>query len=652
MSGRILLVALILFIGLLAIVGRVVQLTVIEGEALAALAAGQHRKRVIETPPRGTIVDRNSRRLAFSLGAESLFVHPSKVSTSVSGMSEVLAESLGLPAYQITAAINSSAPFVWLKRGVSRDTAAHIKGLQFPGIGSIPTQRRVYPHGNLAASVLGFVNVDAKGIGGLEVSYDRYLLGKARGALGERDARGRMILADGGPTAPEIFKVKLALDAKIQYIAERELRRAVSDTGARAGSVTIIDPKTFGILALAQMPSFDPHFPGRYPAGTHRNRVVSDCYEPGSTVKALLVAAALDTGEFGETDPIFCEHGAYRIGRHTIHDVHPHGDLTVHGVLTRSSNIGAVKIGAQLGTAVYHRYLQTFGFGGKTGVDLPGEIAGILPSAQKWSTIRLATASFGQGIAVTPLQLISAYGALANGGTLMRPHLVTEVSNEAGKVIFKQEPTVIRQVIEPATAARVRNLLAAVVEPGGTGWRAQVAGFRVAGKTGTSQKIDPGGGYSAKGRIASFIGMVPADRPRIVVLVVIDEPKTSVYGGTVAAPVFQAVARDSLIHLGVPSNLNVGSDVELVRNAVSGPMSVEKAKVPSLPDTTTSAGATEQRLIEDDFLGLSLRAAMRKAYTNGLKITVSGSGYVTRQIARMDSDSGGRVYELILENGL
>ena len=652
MSGRILIVAVILFVGLLAIIGRVVQLTVVEGEALAALAAGQHRKRVIVTPPRGTIVDRNSRRLAFSLGAESLFVHPSKVSTSASGMTGVLADSLDLPSDKINAAINSSAPFVWLKRGVSRETAEHIIGLQFPGIGSRPSQRRVYPHGNLAASVLGFVDIDAKGIGGLEVSYDRYLRGKARGALGERDARGRMILADGGPIAPDIFKVKLSLDAKIQYIAERELRRAVIDTGARAGSVTIIDPKTFGILALAQMPGFDPHFPGKYPTGARRNRVVSDCYEPGSTVKALLVAAALDTGEFGEADPIFCEHGAYRIGRHTIHDVHPHGDLTVHGILTRSSNIGAVKIGEQLGTTVYHKYLQTFGFGGKTGVDLPGEIAGILPSSQKWSTIRLATASFGQGIAVTPLQLISAYGALANGGTLMRPHLVTEVSSGSGKVIFKQEPTVVRQVIEPATAARVRNMLAAVVDAGGTGWRAQVAGFRVAGKTGTSQKVDPRGGYSAKGRIASFVGMVPAERPRIVVLVVIDEPKTSVYGGTVAAPVFRAVARDSLIHLGVPSDLNVGSDLELVRNAAPGRISVQTGKVASLRDTSMGEGVKANKLAEDDFLGLSLRAAMRKAYTKGLEITFSGSGYVTSQIARTDSDSGERVYELILENGL
>jgi len=324
----------------------------------------------------------------------------------------------------------------------------------------------------------------------------------------------------------------------------------------------------------------------------------------------------------------------------------------VHSILTRSSNIGAVKIGEQLGTAVYHKYLRTFGFGGKTGVDLPGEIAGILPSSQKWSTIRLATASFGQGIAVTPLQLISAYGALANGGTLMRPHLVTEVSSGSGKVIFKQEPTVVRQVIEPATAARVRNMLAAVVDEGGTGWRAQVAGFRVAGKTGTSQKVDPRGGYSAKGRIASFVGMVPAERPRIVILVVIDEPKTSVYGGTVAAPVFRAVARDSLIHLGVPSDLNVGSDLELVRNAAPGLISVETGKVASMPDISVGDGVKANKLVEDDFLGLSLRAATRKAHTEGLEITFSGSGYVTSQIARTDSGSGDRVYELILENGL
>ncbi len=650
MSRRIGLVAGMLGLGLLLIVVRLVHLTVVQRDTLAQRAAGQYRHRETVTPQRGAIVDRNGRRLAFSVGAESLYVHPAKLPADVDNMIPVLAHYLSLPAQQVDAVFHSSKPFVWLKRGVFPQEASQIKALNVSGLDSKSTQRRVYPYRTLAASLLGFVNVDAQGLEGIEKTYDRYLLGPVSHTLGERDGRQRAILIRGGAQPPETFRVRLTLDTTLQYVAERELERAVRHSRAAAGSVIILDPRTFAILALAQVPTFDPNTPGDFPPAARRNRVISDYYEPGSTLKALLVAAALDAKQVNETDPIFCEHGAYRVGGHTIHDVHPYGELSVDGVLTKSSNIGAAKIGERLGKERYYDYLWAFGLGQKTSVDLPGEISGDLPSFQAWSRIKLVTASFGQGVAVTPLQLACAYAALANEGMLMRPYVVSEIVSSTGEVVHANGPTPIRQVIQSETAQRIRALLEHVVAPGGTGRRAHIQGFRVAGKTGTSQKHDPRGGYSETGRIASFIGMVPAEQPRLVILAVIDEPKTATYGGVVAAPVFQAIARQSLAYLGVAGSTGEGTDIQW---AGSPQLSTAKLSTESAfsPEAYSAAGddSLVGRSEADDFIGLSLRAAMRKAATNGLQIVARGSGYVTAQRIRNKAQTGEAVYELRLE---
>jgi len=649
MSRRIGLVAGMLGLGLLLIVARLIHLTVVQGETLAQRAAGQYRHRETVAPQRGAIVDRNGRRLAFSVGAESLYVHPAKLPADVDDMIPVLARHLSLPAQQVDTILHSSKPFVWLKRGVFPQEASRIKTLRVSGLDSKSTQRRVYPYWTLAASLLGFVNVDAQGLEGIEKAYNRYLLGPASHTLGERDGRQRAILIRGGSQQPETFRVRLTLDTTLQYVAERELERAVRQSRAAAGSVIILDPQTFAILALAQVPTFDPNTPGDFPPDARRNRVISDYYEPGSTLKALLVAAALDAKQVSEADPIFCEHGAYRVGGHTIHDVHPYGELSVDGVLTKSSNIGAAKIGELLGKERYYNYLGAFGLGQKTGVDLPGEISGEILSLRAWSRIKLVTASFGQGVAVTPLQLACAYAALANDGMLMRPYVVSEIVSSTGEVVHANGPTPIRQVIQPETARRMRILLAHVVEPGGTGRRAHIQGFRVAGKTGTSQKHDPRGGYSETGRIASFIGLVPADQPRLVILAVIDEPKTATYGGTVAAPVFQAIARQSLAYLGVAGSTGEGTDIQW---AGSPHFSTAKLSAePAFSPEAYSAGGDDALADRpaDDFIGLSLRAAMRKASASGLRVVAHGSGYVTDQRVRNKAQTGEAVYELRLE---
>ena len=459
-------------------------------------------------------------------------------------MARQLTATLDVSPRRMHAALRSPAPFVWLKRRVPPDVAQRVKALALPGVGSVPTQRRVYPHADLAAALLGFVDVDANGLEGIEAVYNDDLLGHAARSLGERDARGRTIFVHGGPRQPETLEVRLALDARLQYIARHELERAVHDSGARAGTVVVLDPRTFAVLALAQLPGFDPNRPAESGAAARRNRGVSDCYEPGSTLKALVVAAALDAGQIVETDRFFCENGAYRVGRHTIHDVRPYGDLSVERILAKSSNIGALKIGERLGAARYRTYLQAFGLGQPTGIDLPGEIAGILP--ERWSRIKLATVSFGQGVAVTPLQLACAYGALANDGMLMRPYVVSEVVNAEGEVVRANRPTRCGRSCGRRPRGACAPCWSASSSRTQRDGAPRVPGFRVAGKTGTSQKIDPRGGYSETGRVASFVGMVPAEQPHLVILVIVDEPQGVTGGGAIAAPVFREIARRSL----------------------------------------------------------------------------------------------------------
>ncbi len=650
MSRRVGLVAGMLGVGLLLIVVRLVHLTVVQRDALAQRAAGQYRHHETVTPQRGAIVDRNGQRLAFSVGAESLYIHPAKLPADVHDVIPVLAQHLSLPVRQIDALLHSSKPFVWLKRGVLPQEASRIKALRLSGLGSKSTQRRVYPYRTLAASLLGFVNVDAHGLAGIEKVYDRYLLGSVSRTLGEHDGRQRAILIRGGGQQPETFRVRLTLDTTLQYVAERELGRAVQHSRAAAGSVVILDPQTFAILALAQVPTFDPNTPRYFPPEARRNRAITDSYEPGSTIKALLIAAALDAGKVSETDSIFCENGAYRVGRHTIRDVRPYGDLSVVRVLAKSSNIGAAKIGALLGKERYYDYLRAFGLGHKTSVGLPGEINGQLPRPQGWSRATLVTASYGYGLAVTPLQLACAYAALANEGRLMRPYVVSEIVSSTGEVVHTNGPTPLGQAIQPETARRIRAMLEHVVGPDGTASRARIDGFRVAGKTGTTEKIDPRGGYSETGRIASFVGMVPAEQPRLVILTVIDEPKTATYGGAVAAPVFQAIARQALVYLGVAGGAGESADIHWAGRPHFSTAGLSAASaVSAAASNAREEDASAAPAAADNFIGLSLRAAMRKASTNGLQVVTHGSGYVTDQRVLTKVQTGEAVYELRLE---
>jgi cell division protein FtsI (penicillin-binding protein 3) len=605
--------ASLLIAAVLAGVGaRLCQLALVDGDRLASMARRQHSETQQVTPLRGSILDRFGEPLAMSIDADSVFVRPSELPGD--GSAAAVARVLEIPASRWLKKVSTQAPFTWVKRQASPDELERLRELNVPGVGTLPEHRRFYPHGRMAAPVLGFAGIDSQGLEGIELAYDGYLRGASAERRVERDARGRRYFALGmendGPRHGS--NVVLTLDASIQYAAERELNARVAETRAKGGLVVVLDPRRGEVLALAQNPSFDPNRTGHVDADLLRNRVVSDSYEPGSTMKGLLAAAALERGAAKSTDRFFCENGSYAYGGHVIHDHHGAGWLTFPEIFQLSSNIGATKIGEKLGAKAYYQALRAFGIGSSTGIDLSGEQGGILRPLADWKPIDLATASFGQGVAVTPIQLAAAYGAIANGGILMRPYIVKRIVGDDGEVIVENQPTIVRRVVSEGTAREVTGILERVISAKGTAPLAAVPGLAIAGKTGTAQKVDAvRGGYS-RGRIASFVGYFPAEDPQVVMLVVIDEPRTTIWGGTAAAPVFRQVAIAAAERLGLHLN-----------PIVAEPASAAAKSDPAAPEDAVRAQA--------NFVGLSLREAVERARAEGLTIEIVGSGYVVAQ---------------------
>lgn len=616
--------------GLLVLLfGRAVDLAVLRGPAFARMAALQHTQRVALVPHRGPIADRNGQALALSVDARSIYVRPREFAGQEASV-PALAGALRVPLKTVRTRLQTHQPFVWLRRqALPRETEA-VDRLALRGLYTVSEGRRFYPLGNLAAHVLGFVGVDAQGLEGLERRLDDVIRGEPRYVEVDRDARGREILTRGLQPVPAGGpRVELTLDAGIQELAERELAAGVAAARAVGGAAIVLDPVTGEILALANAPGFNPNQPGAmYDRGWRdrvRNRAITDPYEPGSTFKVILAAAAIEERVVGPSEMFNCENGRYRIGRWTVHDAHRHGWLSFAEVMQYSSNIGVTKVGERLGRERYAGYLRAFGFGARTGIELPGETPGILRPAESWARIDLATHSFGQGVSVTPLQMAVAFGAIANGGQLMRPFIVRRITAPQGDVILDNTPVVVRRVVSERTARTVTDMLRRVVEEKrGTGTKARLDDFPVAGKTGTAQKVNPnGGGYSAK-RIGSFVGFVPADAPRAVILVLIDEPSTSSYGGVVAAPVFRAIASGVLERLGVhpPAPAVQPAEAPARRPAVAVAARSVRAASAALDDPTDATPS---------YLGLSLREALTRAQGDGWRVRVTGSGYVAEQ---------------------
>jgi len=552
-KGRLAMVSIFLTVLGLVLVGRLVQLQIIQHDRLAAQSDRQYLRTVEITSGRGNIYDRNRNQLATNIRVESVYADPISI-TDKDNTARILATALKLNQKAVLKKLKSDRHFVWIKRKSDMNAVEKLKQLDLAGVGFIGEAKR-----KLAASTLGFVGLDNQGLAGVEHFHQAILKGNPQRSVLEKDARGRFLWT--AAYAQEINKGKrdvvLTLDEVIQFIAERELKKQVQEYQAKSGLAIVMDPFTGAIYALASAPEFNPNNYSAYPKHFWRNDAVASAYEPGSIFKPIVAAATLEEGLAGPDDIFFCENGSFKIGRSHIGeaDNHQFGWLTLRNIIAKSSNIGAIKIAQKLGENRFFGYMQNFGFGNKLGVDLPGEATGSLQNLPQWSGLSLASMSFGHEVAVTPIQMVSAIAAIANGGTLVRPRMTQSILKN-GVIEKTFEPEVIKTVVSEKTSRQMINILKSVVKTG-TGAKAAIPGFEVAGKTGTAQKIDPATqSYSKSKYLASFIGFVPADAPRLVILVMIDEPKKSYWGGEVAAPVFQKIARKTLRYLHVPSSLD------------------------------------------------------------------------------------------------
>ena len=618
-------IAEILFLALFLVIGgRAIQLQVLQGDKLMRLGQRQHLKEWIVLPKRGALFDRSGEPLALSMESQSVYARPHRIHDP-DNLSQTLAKILNLSAVDVKEKITAAKPFVWVRRQVSSAEAEKIQTLNAEGIGMFYEPNRHYPQGQLAGHVIGFVGRDSEGLEGVELRYNDFIRGETGSSVAERDALGRRVLVEGveGLHIPPGSDIHLTLDTAIQHMAEKELEASISKYRAKAGVAIVVEPFTGEVLALANYPSFDPNTYSKHSAEQRRNRAVTDSFEPGSTFKTILAAAALEEGVVGKDDLFYCEMGKYSYAGRIIHDTHPHGWLPFSKILQVSSNIGFTKVAEKLKKDRFFAYIHKFGFGQTTGIDVPGEVPGLLRRPEKWAGIDLATHSFGQGISTTPMQLVMAYAAIANGGFLMRPYLMRRAVGPKGEVVSENQPQVVRRVISEKTATLLASMLRDVTNEGGTGMMANVDGFEVAGKTGTAQKADPvNGGYAAKKRVASFVGFVPANKPRLVALVLIDEPAVNVYGGVVAAPVFRNIAQGALRHLAVaPQKLAP------IPAASKQPESSMRHVVRISQTKMVDAGAEAA----PDFIGLSFREVLEKAQALNVKVRLQGNGYVVKQ---------------------
>lgn len=605
---------------------RAAQLTLIEGPRLRSLADRQHHQQVKLPPQRGEIVDRFGETLALTRESVDVYVRPAQLAAGTETLAAV-ARTLGLLPAVVEAKATSKAPFVWLDRQVPIDRWTTLAELGVEGIGGEPARLRHYPRGSLAGQVLGFVGIDGQGLEGVERQLDSVLRGEVDALDVERDARGRKMAVEGKwrPLPRVGARAELTIDAALQHFVEGELDRTLAEFRADSASAIVLEPSTGEVLAMANVPHFDPNQFASASPERWRNRIVTDSFEPGSTFKAILAAAALEAGVVRPQEPIYCERGSYAVGRRIVHDHHAYDVLSFTEVIERSSNIGCAKIAERLGKQRFAEAVARFGFGRPTGIDLPGEVAGLVRPVERWGRIHLVTTGFGQGVAVTPLQLARAFAAIANGGMLMRPYVVRRIVGEGGQVYRVGRPHAEGRVISVATARAVGRMLLGVLESG-TGTLAKVDGYEVAGKTGTAQKVEPGTGrYSKDAYISSFVGHAPADDPRLVILVMVDHPRKARYGGVVAAPAFRRIAEYGLQRLGVEPRMPPRE----ANPSVGGPQQI--AFRPSSLDVLRTIQPAEEIEGVPSFLGLSMREALVKAQRLGLDVKLDGSGYVVEQ---------------------
>ncbi|MDQ7843199.1 MAG: penicillin-binding transpeptidase domain-containing protein [Armatimonadota bacterium] len=539
---------------------RLVHLQVVRGAYLAGIAQRQQLATIALEPHRGRLLDRRGRPLAINVEATSIYAVPAAISDPGAFAARV-GPVLGLSTEELVRRLARGRYFVWLARKVRPEVVARMKALDLDEqIGYRVEDLRAYPNGALAAHVLGFVGIDNQGLAGVELRYDGLLRGRPGEAVAAHDGMGRILVETQRIVEAPVdgSDLLLTIDQVVQHIAERALEGAMSRTHARAGLVAAMDVRSGEILALALRPTFVPAAAGTAAPERWVNRAISEVYEPGSTFKVILAAAAVDSGAVRPTETFACP-GFLRVGDRIIRDAggRRHGAQTLGDVIKNSCNVGSAQVATRLGRVVFSRYVRAFGFGTPTRVDLPGEVGGLVPPLQGWAPPTLQTISFGQGISVTPVQLLAAVAALGNGGWLPRPHVVRAVRDPAGRLTAAADGRPARRVVRAETAAAVLAMMVKVVEEG-SGRLARIDGYQVAGKTGTAQKAAPRGGYDPDRYVASFVGIVPADAPRLAILAILDEPHGAYYGSEVAAPVFREVASQTLWYLRIPPRTGVG----------------------------------------------------------------------------------------------
>jgi cell division protein FtsI (penicillin-binding protein 3) len=648
---------------MLAIGARLVYLQVTLHDWLTDRAHKQQQDAIATGFERGQLVDREGRQLARSIETQSIFVAPDEINdVECAGWQLNLATGIDRSTLvkQITEAKNANRRFLWIARRLPIEQNEKIAALRFPGIYTRAEPKRFYPNGSLAAHVLGFVGIENVGLGGIEQSFNEKISGEEGKLFLETDRRGH---------AYESFEVQpkagqnivLTLDQMVQFRTEQALTSAVEQSHAKSGMAIALDPRNGEILALANAPTFDPNNVNGSKPETRTNQALQYIYEPGSTFKIVAYSAAIEKGLAKPDDKIDCQMGQITVAKRVIHDHHPFGVLTLTEALAKSSNVGAIKLGLRVGDSSMFDFIKLYGFGARTGVELPGETGGILNPLKRWQPSSIGSIAMGQEIGVTPLQVAAAFATIANGGIRIAPHLVREIRSGNG-VVSRPTPEQHR-VISESTANAMKGMLEGVTL-NGTATKAQLDGYTAAGKTGTAQKIDPKTKrYSATKYVASFVGFAPVSNPAIVIIVVIDEPAGSHHGGDVAAPVFRAIAEQILPHLNIAPDIEVKTRELIARNvepaADSSSRRAEKGseaetRKATLPEVARSgrdgeiiyAAATRNAIVMPDLRGRSVREVARTCAQLGLQIEARGEGRLWRQSPAPGAEvsSGSTVY--------
>lgn len=631
---------------LLTLAVKAGRLQLVLGEDLRSLAENQYLRRVQLAAPRGDITDRHGRPLAVSVPAWSVSARPALVEDKP-GAAQGLALALGVDAREIQKKLEGGKKFVWLKRRASADVADAVRALGVPGVELKQEMRRTWPQKTAAGQLLGLVDVDGKPRGGAERAFDESLQGRASSGAALADNKGdRIALAlDGGELDLDLLEgddVALTIDLSIQHEAEEALAAAIKENQAKAGWAVVLDVRTGAVLAAANAPSYNPNAPDPERA---RNRAFAEAFEPGSIFKIATFAAALDGGVLKGGDRIFCENGRYQLGKHVIHDTHKADWLTATEVFQQSSNIGTLKIAQRVGEDGMKAALARYGFGARPGTGLVDESAGRLPAAGRWGDARLATVSFGHGVLVTALQMASFVQAVANDGVRKAPFLLDHATSSAGEVVATAPIDDGEAIMSPEAARALTDIMKTVAHEGGTGTLAAIPGIEIAGKTGTAEKVDPlTRRYSKDLHLSSFIGFAPADAPRVVAVVVVDEPKGQHFGGLVAAPAWRRIVERALVEEGVLGTASLASAAGASRGDA---MKAAKQNPKADPAALVAAAREGARLVEVgekstagakgvpaaslDLRGLGARAALREAEKAGVELALSGSGVVVKQ---------------------